>query len=53
MKGIKFNIAVKVEHYKWKQNNNEFVMEEWLPWINKKNITITNAYAYEINMNSY
>ena len=51
IKGIKFDIAVKVKYYKWKQANNEFVLEEWLPWINKKNITITNAY--EINMNSY
>ena len=50
MKGIKFDSAVKVK-YKWKQANNEFVLEEWLPWINTKNITITNAY--EINMNSY
>ena len=51
MKGIKFDIAVKVKYYKWKQANNEFVLEKWLPWINTKNITITNAY--EINMNSY
>ena len=51
MKGIKFDIAIKVKYYKWKQDNNEFVMEEWLPWINTKNRTITNAY--EINMNSY
>ena len=51
MKGIKFDIAVKVKYYKWKHANNEFVLEEWLPWINTKNITITNAY--EINMNSY
>ena len=26
-------------------------MEEWLPWINTKNVINTNAY--EINMNSY
>ena len=51
MKGIKFDIAVKVKYYKWKQANNEFVLEEWLPWINAKNITIINAY--EFNMNSY
>ena len=51
MKRIKFDIAVKVKYYKWKQANNEFVLEEWLPRINAKNVTITNAY--EINMNSY
>ena len=50
-RGIKFDIAVKVKYYKWKQANNEFFREDWLPWINIKNITITNAY--EINMNSY
>ena len=27
------------------------MIAEWLPWINIKNLTITNAY--EINMNSY
>ena len=57
MKGIKFNITVKVKYYKWKQvvneltKKSEFVIEEWLPWINTKIITITNAY--KINMNSY
>ena len=56
MRGIQFDISIKVK-CKWKQvvseltQTSEFVIEEWLPWINTKNITITNAY--EINMNSY
>ena len=36
MLGIKLDIAVKVKYYKWKQLNNEFTLEEWFPWINKK-----------------
>ena len=57
MRGIKFDISIKVKYCKGKQvvneltKKSEFVTEEWLPWINTKNITITNAY--EINMNSY
>ena len=57
MRGIKFDISIKVKYYKWKQivseltKKSEFVIEEWLPWINTKIITITNAY--EINMNCY
>ena len=57
LKGIKFDISVKVKFYKWQQVYNELtkkhevVIEEWLPWINTKNITITNTY--EINMNKY
>ena len=57
MRGIKFDTAVKVKFYKLQQVTNEltkkteFIIEEWLPWINTKNVTITNAF--EINMNSY
>ena len=51
MTGIKFDIAVKVKYYKWKQANNEYIIKEWLPRMNTKNITIINACT--INMNNY
>ena len=49
--GIKFDIAVKVKYYKWKQVNNEYIIKKWLPRMNTKNITIINACT--INMNNY